>query len=124
LTLRRPPPRPLILCIEDNPDYLRLRKAVLERGGYSVICAAEPSDALQALREAPVCLVLSDHMLRGSTGADLARQMKALKPDVPVVIYSGNPPEAMRGVDVFINKNEPISEFFSIISDLIQRYCE
>lgn len=120
---RPPPPRPLILCIEDDQDHLRLRKAVLERNGYAIVAVMDGTAALEALREAPVCLVLSDHMLRGTTGVELAQQMKAVKPDVPIVLHSGNPPDSMRGVDCFINKAEPVSEFLSIIQDLIKRYC-
>jgi CheY-like chemotaxis protein len=121
---RPPPPRPIILCVEDNENHLQLRKAVLERNGYSIIAAMDASSALQSLRDAPVCLVLSDHMLRGTTGVELAQQMKAIKPDVPIVLYSGNPPHTMRGIDCFVNKGEPVGEFLSIINDLIKRYCE
>ena len=60
--------RPTILCVEDNKAYLRLRKAVLEREGYLVLAASTGSEALSILRRQPVCLVLSDHMLRGTTG--------------------------------------------------------
>lgn len=121
---RPPPPRPLILCVEDNEDHLRLRKQVLERNGYAVVAATDGAAALQTLREAPICLVLSDHMLRGTNGGELAKQMKQVKPDVPVVLYSGNPPESLRGIDAFINKGESVSEFLIIIRDLVQRYCE
>ena len=102
---------------------MRLRKAVLEQHGYSVVSARNGADALQTLSEAPVCLVLSDHMLRGETGLELAQRMKVIKPDVPVVLYSGNPPNTLRGVDCFINKDEPVSTFLEIIGDLIRRYC-
>jgi CheY-like chemotaxis protein len=120
---RPPPPRPIILCVEDDEVHLRLRKEVLERNGYGVIAATDAHAALQSLREAPVCLVLSDHMLRGTTGVELAQQMKTIKPDVPIVLYSGNPPDSLRGIDCFINKGESVSEFLSIIQDLIKRYC-
>ncbi len=103
---------------------MRLRKAVLEKNGYAVLSANNGKDAIQTLREAPVCLVISDHMLRGETGLDLAHTMKEIKPDVPVVLYSGNPPDSMRGVDCFINKSESTAQFLEIIADLIRRYCE
>jgi CheY-like chemotaxis protein len=125
LLIRRvPPPKPLILCVEDDAGALELRKAVLQQNGYSVISATRAQDALQALQEAPVCLVLSDHILGGARGADLAIRMKAIKPDVPVVLYSGHPPDSMGGVDCFINKSEPRNQFLAIISDLIRRYCD
>jgi CheY-like chemotaxis protein len=116
--------KPLVLCIEDNPKYLRLRKAVLQRSGYDVIGATTGAEALEILREAPVCLVLSDHMLRGITGTDLAKQMKEIKRDVPIVLHSGTVPESLQHVDGFISKSEPPSRFLSLVYSFVQRYCE
>src|SRR2546422_3169404 len=116
--------RPTILCVEDNKAYLGLRKAVLEKEGYLVLAASTASEALSILRREPVCLVLSDHMLRGTTGVALAAQMKKMKPHIPVVLYSGQVPEAMGSVDCFISKDETVARFLSIISSLIHRYRE
>jgi len=117
------PVSPLILCIEDNERYLLLRKAVLERNGFSVLAASTGEQALEILAEAPICLTISDHMLRGTTGVRLAKKMKAIKPDVPVVFYSGHPPDSMKNVDAFINKDESTAKFLEMIGDLIVRYC-
>jgi CheY-like chemotaxis protein len=82
----------IILCVEDNKAYLRVRKAVLQREGYSVLAATTGDEALRLFRAAAVSLVLSDHMLRGTTGVALAQQLKAIKPHVPFVLYSGTVP--------------------------------
>lgn len=119
-----PDVKPFILCIEDNEMYLRLRKAVLEEAGYTVLSATNESDALEVLSEAPVCLVLSDHMLRGTTGTDLAKRMKQIKRDVPIIVYSGNVPESLKHVDGFINKSEPMPNFLSLIHEFVKRYWE
>jgi CheY-like chemotaxis protein len=116
--------QPTILCVEDNKAYLRLRKAVLEREGYLVFTATTGTEALAILRQEQVCLVLSDHMLRGTTGVALAGRMKKMKPHVPVVLYSGQLPDAMENVDCFISKEESVASFLSIISGLVKRYCE
>ena len=113
-----------ILCVEDNKAYLRLRKAVLEREGYLVLTATTGKEALAILRQERICLVLSDHMLRGTTGVALAGRLKKLKPHVPVVLYSGQVPDAMENVDCFISKDETVASFLSIISSLVKRYCE
>jgi CheY-like chemotaxis protein len=118
------PARQTILCVEDNKAYLRLRKAVLESEGYLVLTATTGTEALSILRREPVCLVLSDHMLRGTTGVALAGHMKRMKPHVPVVLYSGQVPEAMENVDCFISKDESVASFLVIISSLIKRYCQ
>ena len=123
-SVRKQSSQQTILCVEDNKAYLRLRKAVLEREGYLVLTATTGSDALAILRQEQVCLVLSDHMLRGTTGVALAGRMKRLKPHVPVVLYSGQAPDAMANVDCFISKDESVASFLAIISSLVKRYCE
>ena len=109
--------------IEDGPTYLALRKKVLEQAGYDVIGVTSSGDALKALREAPVCTVIADHMLQGTTGTQLTQQMKKIKPDVPTILFSGTVPEHFDGVDVFINKGEPTAEFLRIVREVIERYC-
>jgi CheY-like chemotaxis protein len=121
----RPVPfcRPLILCIEDDALYLTLRKAVLEREGYAVIGVTTAHDALKTLQEAPVCATIADHMLQGTTGMDLAKEMKAIKPDVPVILFSGTIPGNLKNVDVYVNKGEPTAKFLKIVRNVIERYC-
>lgn len=114
--------KPLILCIEDDPNHLILRKKVLERDGYTVIGVTTEADALKTLREAPVCATIADHMLRGTTGTQLAKEMKKIKPDVPIILFSGSAPEHFDGVDVFINKGQPTAEFLGIVRDIVRRY--
>jgi CheY-like chemotaxis protein len=120
----QPVSKPLILCLEDNEVYLRLRKIVLERAGYTVLTATAGSQAMDILRKAPVCLVISDQMLRGTTGTLLAKQMKRMKRTVPIILYSGNPPKNMGNVDGFINKDESVPRFLSLVSDFVKRYWE
>jgi CheY-like chemotaxis protein len=112
----------LILCIEDERHYLALRKSVLEGHGYHVIGAATAEEALEALRHNPICLTVSDHMLRGTTGTRLAARMKQIKPKVPIVLYSGVEPDSLAHVDAFINKDEPTEKFLSMIDGLLERF--
>jgi len=113
-----------ILCVEDDETYLRLRKAVLAQAGYIVFSATTPSEAMEILGKTPISLVLSDHMLRGTTGTALAKEMKKIKPDVPIVLYSGAVPETMQHIDGFINKSEPIPSFLAMVREFVRRYCE
>src|SRR6266567_5520627 len=78
-SVRNQSSQPTVLCVEDNQAYLRLRKAVLESEGYLVLTATTGAEALRLFRQAAVSLVLSDHMLRGTTGVALAQQLKAIK---------------------------------------------
>jgi CheY-like chemotaxis protein len=114
--------KPLIVCVEDDPIYLILRKKVLEQAGYTVTGVTSAAEALNALRETPVCAVIADHMLQGTTGTELANEMKQIKPDVPIILFSGNIPERLAGVDVYVNKGEPTSTFLNIVREVVRRY--
>jgi CheY-like chemotaxis protein len=114
--------KPLILCLEDSPTYLVLRKKVLEREGYEVIGVTTTDQALKVLRELPVCATIADHMLQGTTGAELAREMKKIKPNVPIILFSGTVPQNLNAVDVYVNKGEPTAKFLGIVRAVVQRY--
>ena len=115
--------KPLILCIEDQPTHLILRKKVLKLDGYDVIGATTAAQAVKILSEAPVCAVIADHMLHGTTGTELAQEMKKIKPRVPIILFSGTVPQHLNDVDVYVNKGEPTAYFLGIVRDVVQRFC-
>jgi CheY-like chemotaxis protein len=114
--------KPLILCIEDDLIYLTLRKAVLEREGYDVIGLTSAAEALETLRESPVCCVIADHMLQGQTGTQLAQEMKNLKSEVPIILFSGTNPATLHDIDVYVNKGGPTATFLSIVRGVVDRF--
>ena len=118
-----PIPRPLILVVEDEAKALSIRQKVLEQDGYDVIGVTGAAEALSALREYRVCATIADHMLSGTTGVELAKKMKKLKPSVPIVLFSGSLPERLDGVDVYINKGESTVDFLRIMRDVVDRSC-
>jgi CheY-like chemotaxis protein len=97
-----------ILCVDDEELPLLLRKLVLEKQGYKVVTASSASDALQALNEHRVDLVLTDQLMPGGTGTELAQSIKGLWPDLPVILISGvnEMPADASSADVFISKTE------------------
>lgn len=114
----------LILHVEDNQPQLACLKNILEGGGFAVLQASTAEEALQLMRDTPVSLVLADHMLGGSTGTSLAVQIKTLKPSVPVVLHSGEPPPSLRNIDGFINKGEPSGTLVTFLRELVERFWE
>ena len=49
-------------------------------------------------------------------------KIKKIKPDVPIVLYSGRSPDSLENVDCFINKGESVPQFLAIVRDLVNRY--
>ena len=96
----------LILCVDDEENQLAVRKLVLESKGYAVLTAASGQQALGLLAQHPVDLVLSDHLMPGLTGTELARQIKAQKPQLPVILISAvnEIPADAAYADLFMSK--------------------
>jgi len=115
--------KPVVLCIEDEPIHLLLRKKVLENDGYTVIGVSTATEAIATLKETHICVIIADHMLQGTTGVELADEMKKIKPDVPIIMFSGKLPEHLNNVDVYVNKGEPTASFLGILRGVVQRSC-
>ena len=101
-------PKATILCVDDEENPLTLRKLVLQKAGYEVVTAGSADQALEVLSSHKVDLVLSDLLMPGKTGTDLAREIKAATPNLPVILISGVneiPPEASYA-DLFLSKVE------------------
>jgi len=89
-----------------------------------VLIATTGARALELLTDSPVCLVLSGHMVRATTGNALAAEMKTIKPEVPVVLYCGALPDSLAHVDGFINNEESRPNFLALIAGFIRSYRE
>jgi PAS domain S-box-containing protein len=79
-----------ILLVDDDPLVRAGTTAMLEELGQHVHAVASGNEALATLREgAAVDLLLTDYMMPGMSGAQLAAQARALRPDLPVLLASG-----------------------------------
>jgi DNA-binding NtrC family response regulator len=77
------------LVVEDEPYVRASLSDVLRERGFDVDLAGSMEEALAALARTPVDLTLSDLRMPGGDGLELARRMKALYPDVPIVVLTG-----------------------------------
>jgi DNA-binding NtrC family response regulator len=109
--------------VDDDSTQLQLRKAVLEENGFNVLSVTNVAEAVAIFQEAPVCCTIADHLLQGATGVELAQELKSIKRDVPIVLYSGAMPSNLHNIDVYINKDEPTSDFLRIVREVVRRFC-
>jgi two-component system, OmpR family, response regulator CpxR len=96
----------VILCVDDEENQLTMRKYLLESKGYSVLAASSGQQALDFLECHQIDLVLSDHLMPGLTGAELARQIKLHTPELPVILISAlnEIPAGAEYADLFMSK--------------------
>ncbi len=90
----RPPSRgsgERLLLVDDDPALAFAGRRLLERLGYEVSAFTDPKQALAAFREEPsrFRLVVTDQAMPGMSGGDLAREILALAPDLPIVLCTG-----------------------------------
>ena len=78
-----------MLLVEDNASVRRTFERLLKRLGYEVTAAASAEEAEGLAITQPFSLLLTDMMLPGLSGADLAERLRQRWPEVRVILMSG-----------------------------------
>ncbi len=78
-----------VLCVENHPEYMGALKYMLETAGYEVMAATNGDQALHLLTTLPVDGVLLEYDLPDSSGIATRAEMKRIKPEVPVLLFTG-----------------------------------
>ncbi len=84
-----------ILVIDDEETIRALFKETLEELGHSVIVAENGSEGLELVKQRDFDLVFLDLKMPGIDGVELLRQIKTIKPKLPVTIITGYPDSDM-----------------------------
>ncbi len=111
----------IVLCVDDEENALMLRRLVLEKSGFEVVTANSALEAQNVLAQRSVDIILSDQLMPGITGTELARTVKARYPNIPFVLVSGvnEMPEGIELTDMFISKLEGPTILIQKITDLL-----
>ena len=80
-----------ILLVEDDPHVQRIVKNILSRSGYRVLSAGGAEEALRLAADKgdTIHLLLSDLVMPGTSGRELAEQIQVLRPDISILYMSG-----------------------------------
>jgi two-component system, NtrC family, response regulator len=77
-----------VLIVDDEKNYLVVLQDLLEDEGHNVLTASSGEEALDVVRGTPVDTVLSDIKMPGMSGIDLLDSIRALDPDLPVILMT------------------------------------
>ncbi len=101
-----------ILIIDDEAQVARICGDILRRLGYDIVEMTDSPEAIRVFSRNPRLfdLIISDQQMPGLTGKELFRQVRSLRPDLPMIIMTGYSemltPEVARqmGVSAFLYK--------------------
>lgn len=116
-----------ILVAEDDPNQRRLMEAILKSSGYAVRLAADGLEALRALDEQHVDLLVLDVMMPGLDGLGLTRQLREGGSTLPILMLTARRlPEDKRagflvGTDDYMTKPADEQELLLRIRALLRR---
>ena len=119
-----------ILLVEDEDSVRMVAERALSRQGYEVVTAGDGEDGLAALRAALDAgerfdLVVSDVVMPGLDGPAMARELRKLAPDLPVLFMSGYAESQLRSeIDIarmhFIAKPFSVAQLGDKVSEVLR----
>ena len=121
-----PRPKPTVLVIDDDANFLQMMQTLLGRAGYGVLTSSTGPKGLDMLRYAPrdVAVVVLDFKMPQHDGAETLKHLRKLKCPVKVIGISGittnQIPESFReGVERLVVKPFDPRELLQTIESLL-----
>ncbi len=110
-----------VLYVDDDDVMLMMVERLLERAGYRVSTCHDAAEALVAVQARPFDIVVTDHNMPGMSGLELARRLRRLRPELPLILSSGFLPEELRdearqaGVRWLLKKENTVEELTALV---------
>jgi CheY-like chemotaxis protein len=103
----------LLLCIDDSEAGLAVRKALLQGCGYRVITASSALDGIALFVRHRPDMVILDFQMPEMNGDLVAKVLRRLNPEVPIIMLSGREPapEGIRNTvtDFLTKASDPVA---------------
>jgi CheY-like chemotaxis protein len=118
-----------ILLVDDEQAMVDVLEVMLAKGGYEVIARTSSIEALEAFRHKPDAfdLVITDMTMPNMTGKELAKELMAISPEIPVILCTGfsdkiDEKEAEKmGISAFVMKPVVMGEIANTIRKVLDK---
>ncbi len=117
-----------LLLVDDDPYILEVLEARLMHGGFAVRLASNAEEALGALKDDQIHLMISDVRMPGKSGMDLLREALQLCPGLPVIILTahGSIADAVEAVKAgavdYLTKPFSGTDLIHKVEEILKRY--
>ncbi len=112
-----------ILCVDDDPDAVLLKRGILERAGHTVTTSQSADDAIHKLQSFTFDAVVTDWRI-GSQDAHIILEAAKNYDSGPVVVVSGFVEEAFQAseplADLYLEKPVNPEELVQIVAALLR----
>jgi len=114
-----------LLLVEDDPMIRRVGEDLLREHGYRVLVAADGIEGFAVAKQhaGEVALVITDAVMPRMGGAELAAQLRASWPALPILVLSGYDPDERPGVATLPHLDKPYApaELMQRVRELLDR---
>jgi len=117
--------RPVVLVVDDESAIADTLTEILSRSGYAAMTAYDATEALESALVTPPEMLITDVILPGMSGIELAIKMRRIFPDCKILLFSGQ----AATVDLLASANGA-GHHFNLLSkpihpkDLLMRVAE
>ena len=102
-----------VLCVENHPEHMATLQCMLEGIGCEVMPATNAVEALDLLANQAVDGILLEDNLPGACSSEVRIQMKIIRPDIPIFLFTGvgrQTPFMVRFFDAYLRRREQIGD--------------
>jgi len=116
-----------VLVVDDDPDVREYLHDFLAAEGFDVTPLADPTQAVERIRDEVFHLVVLDLMMPKLSGLDLLAQIRAVDDDIAVIILTGYPSletasaSIQHDVSAYIHKPFTPAEFRDVIARIAKK---
>lgn len=110
--------------MDDSPSDLLLCESYLTIKGFEVTTTTEGRAAIELLKDSFFDIAVLDYQMPGTNGLELARQIRKIRGDMPIILYSGALPAEARDcswIEHALDKSEGSAALISAILNLLKR---
>jgi two-component system cell cycle response regulator CpdR len=103
-----------VLLAEDDDNLRPFLARSLENAGHEVLAFRDGEDALPTLGRGQIDILVSDLVMPGMNGVEVARLAKEKEPDLPVIFITGFSAVAVEALDTVDGVNKVLSKPFHL----------